>query len=230
MYFEVEINSKTILIKTSILPTNLHLYLADDHQVVAQGIASLLRQIPTIAAVQVFKDGHDLYQACLVQTPDIVFLDIEMPKWDGLETLKNLKIKFPALRCYMLSMLNEKAVIDNCIEKGASGYLSKDCTIEELAEAIGSEGELYFSKEVLKVLSGYSNKKKETLFQLSEPLTERELEILKWLCDGFSPKEIAEKIFLSPRTVETHKAKLMEKFDVNSVGKLISVAIKNKIV
>lgn len=208
----------------------LHLYLADDHQVVAQGIASLLRQIPSVAAVQVFKDGYDLYQTCLFQTPDIVFLDMEMPKWDGLETLKNLKTKFPELRCYMLSMLNEKAVIDNCMANGAAGYLSKDCTMEELAEAVNSEGELYFSKEVLKVLSGYSNKKKEALFQLSEPLTERELEILKWLCDGFSPKEIAEKIFLSPRTVETHKAKMMEKFEVNSVGKLISVAIKNKIV
>jgi two-component system response regulator DegU len=158
------------------------------------------------------------------------FLDIEMPIWDGRKTLVELKNKFPDLLCNMLSMNNEKAIIDDCISKGASGYLSKDCTLDELQEAIINSAEIYFSKEVLKHLSGYGKTKGEQQFLLIEPLTEREVEVLTFLCDGLSPKEIANKINLSPRTVETHKTAIMQKFDVNSVGKLISVAIKNKVI
>jgi len=153
-----------------------------------------------------------------------------MPIWDGRKTLVELKNKFADLRCNMLSMNNEKAIIDDCIAKGALGYLSKDCTLDELQEAIRNTTPVYFSKAVLTHLSGYQNLKPEQQLLLNEPLTEREVEILTLLCDGFSPKEIADKLFVSNRTVDTHKTNIMQKFEVNSVGKLISVAIKNKIV
>jgi DNA-binding NarL/FixJ family response regulator len=210
--------------------TKLKIYLADDHNIVAQGLASIIRQIPEVGELEVFQNGKNLFDACLVKQPDVVFLDIEMPIWDGRKTLVELKNKFPDLRCNMLSMNNEKAIIDDCISKGASGYLSKDCTLDELQEAIINSAEIYFSKEVLKHLSGYGKTKGEQQFLLIEPLTEREVEVLTFLCDGLSPKEIANKINLSPRTVETHKTAIMQKFDVNSVGKLISVAIKNKVI
>ena len=129
----------------------------------------------------------------------------------------------------MLSILNEKFIIEDCIKKGASGYLNKDCSLQELSEAIQSTaGEVYYSKEVLKILSGIH--KPTGGFTLSEPLSERESEILGLLCEGLSPKEIAGKLFLSTRTIETHKTNIMQKFDVSTVGKLISLAIKNKIV
>ena len=208
----------------------LKIYLADDHNIVAQGLASIIRQIPEVAELEVFQDGKSLFDACLVKQPDVVFLDIEMPIWDGRKTLVELKNRFPDMRCNILSMNNEKAIIDDCISKGASGYLSKDCTLDELQEAIVNTTEIYFSKEVLKHLSGYGKTKGEQQFLLTEPLTEREVEVLTFLCDGLSPKEIADKMHLSPRTVETHKTAIMQKFDVNSVGKLISVAIKNKVV
>ncbi len=212
------------------MKTKLKIYLADDHNIVAQGLASIIRQIPEVGELEVFQNGKNLFDACLVKQPDVVFLDIEMPIWDGRKTLVELKNKFPDLRCNMLSMNNEKAIIDDCISKGASGYLSKDCTLDELQEAIINSAEIYFSKEVLKHLSGYGKTKGEQQFLLIEPLTEREVEVLTFLCDGLSPKEIANKINLSPRTVETHKTAIMQKFDVNSVGKLISVAIKNKVI
>jgi two-component system, NarL family, response regulator DegU len=206
----------------------LIVYLADDHELVAQGIASLLRQLQNVSQVKVFKNGLELYNECLIQKPYIVFLDIEMPVMDGRETLAKLKGKFPEIKCFMLSMLNEKAIIQDCIDKGANGYLNKDCKVDELNEAITSV-EIYYSKEVLRELSG-TNKSKIDSYHLNEPLSEREKEVLKLFCDGLSPKEIADKIFLSPRTVETHKCNIMNKLNVNSVGKLISVALKNKLV
>jgi DNA-binding NarL/FixJ family response regulator len=141
-----------------------------------------------------------------------------------------LKEKFPALRCLMLSMNNEKSIVDDCLEKGASGYLNKDCTEVELQEAIFTKEPIYFSKEVLKTISGYHKSNATKGYQLIEPLTDRELEVLALFCEGLSPKEIADKIYLSPRTVETHKKNIMQKLDVNSIGKLISVALKNKLI
>lgn len=210
--------------------TAIKIYLADDHNIVAQGIANLLKQIPQIQTVAIYSNGSLLYNACCLQQPDTVFLDLEMPIWDGRTTLVELKKSFPTLRCIILSMLNEKSIIEDCIEKGASGYLNKDCSVLELQEAIFSTEDFYFSKDVLKIMSGFSTKKTVLPYQLTEPLTERELEILSLLCEGLSPKEIANKIFLSPRTVETHKKNIMQKVDVNSVGKLISVALKNQLI
>lgn len=209
---------------------NLTVYLADDHNIVAKGIASIILTINGIEEVRLFSNGKELFDACTQHLPDIVFLDIDMPVWDGRKTLVALKEKFPLLHCIILSMNNEKAIIDDCIEKGAGGYLNKDCTEVELQEAIFSKESVYFSKEVLRNLSGYHRKEKPVGFSLEEPLTERELQILTLLCEGLNPKEIAEKIFLSPRTVETHKKNIMQKMDVNSIGKLISVALKNNLI
>jgi two-component system response regulator DegU len=203
--------------------------LADDHSIVANGIATLLRQSPDVKQVHVFSNGHDLFQSCLNQKTDCVFLDVNMTNWDGRKTLIEIRKKIPSIRCFMLSMLNEKHIIEDCISKGASGYLNKDCTLDELKEALRSApGEIYYSNEVLKVLSGV--RKQSLEFQLTEPLSEREKEILVLLCDGLSPKEVADKIFLSVRTVETHKTNIMQKFNVSTVGKLISIAIKNNFV
>jgi DNA-binding NarL/FixJ family response regulator len=207
------------------------IYLADDHELVAQGISTLLRKIEGVEIVNIFKNGKELFNACCVQKPDLIFLDYEMPVWDGKITLENLKKDFPKLPIFMLSMLNEKSVIQACITAGAIGFLNKDCSFEELNEAFLSlqTDSVYYSSEVQNSLKGKSNKNTANL-NLKEEISEREMEVLKLLCDGLSPKEIADKIFLSPRTVETHKNNIMQKFEVNSVAKLISIAIKNRIV
>lgn len=206
------------------------IYIADDHRIVAKGIASLLLKVDSSLNVEIFSNGLELYEACERVLPQLVFLDIDMPIWDGRKTLVELKKDFPKLKCMMLSMNNEKAIIDDCICKGANGYLNKDCTEAELYEAITTKDDLYFSLDVLKKLSGYQKQANTTPFSLQDPLTERELEILSLFCEGLSPKEIADKIFLSPRTVETHKKNIMQKMDVNTIGKLISIALKNKLV
>ncbi len=213
------------------METKYTIFLADDHELVAQGLSTLLLQIQTVGKVEVFKNGKELFQACLNTKPDFIFLDYEMPVWDGKETLIQIKKNLPKIPVLMLSMLNEKSIIKECIQLGASAYLHKDSSTEELHEAIEStsRSEIYYSNEVKKALSG-AIKNQSGQITLKEEISEREMEILKLLCDGLSPKEISEKLFLSQRTVETHKTNIMHKFDVNSIAKLISIAIKNRIV
>lgn len=206
------------------------LYLADDHKLVATGIASVLREIQGVEQVHIFPNGKELLQAVKEKIPDFVFLDVEMPVMDGKKTLENLLKLYPGIPCCMLSMVDEKSIIEEFIQMGAKGFLHKDSNLDELSNAISNikKGENFFSNEILKSLSGVLKKRHSV--DLVEPLSERELEILKYICDGFSPKEIADKLFLSHRTVDTHKNNIMQKFEVNTVSKLISVALKNKVV
>ena len=210
----------------------LTIYLADDHQLVADGLSQVLKTIEGVKSVRVFENGKELYKAVMSQIPDIVLLDIEMPEWDGIHTLEQLKSNYSNIPCLMLSMLDEKSVIEECIKKGASAYLHKDSKASELKEALETvcQGNIYFSQEALKVLSGKRKSMAPDDFELLEPITERELEILGHLCDGLTSKEIGLKLFVSHRTVETHKNNLMQKFAVKTTGKLISLAIKNKII
>ena len=206
-------------------------YLADDHEIVAMGLATILLKIESIKEVKIFKNGKTLFDYCQEKCPDIVFLDYEMPVLDGVTTLVNLKNKFPNLPVLMLTMVNEKKIIEDCISKGASGYLNKNCTMTELEDAIAAcmNGNIYYSREALVTLSGVSTVSPfET--KNSAQLSAREMEVLKLLCDGLSPKEIAQQLFLSPRTTETHKKNIMEKLEVNSIAKLISVALRSKII
>lgn len=153
-----------------------------------------------------------------------------MPIWDGIKTLQEVKANFPETPCFMLSMLEEKSVIEECMALGASGYLHKDSSKEEMRNAImhGVQGKLFFSEEANKILAGKRNKSNTNSIELSEPLTERELEILEKICDGLTSEEIGEELFVSHRTVETHKKNLMEKFGVNSTGKTIT--LKNRLI
>lgn len=213
------------------MKTKHTIFLADDHELVAQGLSTLLLQLVDVGQVIPFKNGKDLYQACLNQKPDFIFLDYEMPVWDGKETLIQLKKSFPKIPVLILSMLDEKSIIQECIQLGAIGYLHKDSSITELEDALkkATEGEIFYSEEVKKALKGGS-KVSSNQFSLKDELSTREKEILKLLCDGLSPKEIAAQLFLSQRTIETHKTNIMQKFDVNSISKLISLSIKNRIV
>jgi DNA-binding NarL/FixJ family response regulator len=215
-------------LKTSNLP-NL-IYLADDHAIVAQGVAQLLQSLPTVKEVVVFNSGKLLYETALIKKPALVILDIEMPEWTGIDTLKKIKSEYD-IPCIMLSMNDEKYIIQECMKLGASGFMPKDCTVAELSEAIDVvlDGGTYLAEKITKVLATKKTVDND-IFELTSGITKREQEILENLCDGFTCKEIADKLFLSARTVETHKKSIMAKFDAHTTGKLISLAIKYKFV
>lgn len=215
----------------SSIQETLSVYIADDHRLVANGLAAILETFEQVSEVKIFGNGEELFKSCLYQKPDLIFLDIEMPHWDGFKTLEEMRQAFPSIPCIMLSMLNEKKIIERCMQSGALGYINKDCTKDELLAAIeaAQRKQYYFSKEVSNVLDR-KGKIKISEQDLHLVISERELEILRHLCDGLSPKEIAEKLFLSRRTVETHKNNIMQKFGVSTIGKLISVSIRSNIV
>jgi two-component system response regulator NreC len=210
--------------------THIKIYLADDHEIVAKSIANLLESIEGVAKVKTFANGKALFMECSSKIPSLAILDMEMPEWNGLETLRKIRelSSFPVL---MLSMNDERTLIAECMKFGANGYLNKNCSVKELQEAIETvlSGNTFLSEEIKKILVGLGNHTVSS-FELTETLTDKEYEVLKLVCDGLSSKEIGEKLFLSSRTIETHKNNLMKKFDVQSTGKLISLAIKNKVI
>jgi DNA-binding NarL/FixJ family response regulator len=210
---------------------NIEVYLADDHELVARGIANLLMSMNHIAHVKTFLNGRDLYNDCLDKLPDLIILDMEMPEWNGIETLKNLN-KHNSVPVIMLTMNDEKTIIEESIKTGAKGYLHKNCTLKELQTAVETvmQGNIFLSEESQKIIVGLKQGKTNASIELTEPLTEKELEVLKLVCEGFTSKEIGEKLFISPRTVETRKNNLMQKFNVQSTGKLVAAAIKNRFI
>ena len=205
-------------------------YLADDHEIVAKAIAGLLMSLSNIKQVSTFTNGKELYDACLVKMPDLVILDMEMPDWNGMATLKKLK-EINAAPVIMLTMNDEKRIIEETMREGAKGYLHKNCTLEELQDALKTvlAGEQFLSVETKKIMVGLK-KSSSGYAGLTEPLTEKDYEVLKLVCEGLTSKEIGEKLFLSPRTVETRKNNLMQKFNVQTTGRLIAIALKHKIV
>jgi DNA-binding NarL/FixJ family response regulator len=204
---------------------DLTIFLTDDHSLVAKGIAKLIEQIIPGVTVAIFKNGSELLQACQEKESHLIFLDYEMPLMNGIQVLTQLKSMHIQIPVVMLSMLSEKAVVDKCLAAGALGFINKDSSEEEFKSSVlaALRGEIYLSREIMQAKI---NQTTERQYHLLEPLSEREMEILKLFCDGFSPKEISDKCHLSIRTVEKHKENIMQKMEVHSVAKMISNAYK----
>jgi DNA-binding NarL/FixJ family response regulator len=213
------------------LQKQIEIYLADDHEIVAKAIGNLLTTIKVIKNVKTFANGKLLYDACLLKMPDLIILDMEMPIWNGITTLKNL-IEITSVPVIMLTMNDEKSTIEESIKIGAKGYLHKNCNQDELNDAIQTvlKGNLFLSEEIKKTMTGLKAPASNATYKLTEPITDKEYEVLKFVCEGLTSKEIGEKLFISSRTVETRKNNLMQKFNVQTTGKLIATALKHNIV
>ncbi len=208
------------------------IYIADDHEIVAKGISALVSKVLETEAVQVVKNGEELIRKVLSKRPSLVILDVEMPVKDGLETLKDLRSRGYTFPVLMLSMVEEQAIIQSAMDLGANGYLHKDCSEEELKEAFeaASRNEFYLSKEAKNAMVGVKSPKQLVGSSQTYNITKRELEVLELICEGLTSKEIGNKLFISARTVESHKENLMQKLDVNSSSKLVAKALKNQLV
>ncbi|MBK6544767.1 MAG: response regulator transcription factor [Saprospiraceae bacterium] len=208
----------------------LKLILADDHHLVRQGFKALLSEMPEIEIIGEASNGEQVLQ--LLRTgklADIILMDVEMPILGGLETTEKIMKDFFGVKVIIISMLNDKAVIESAYEKGAKGFLFKNTTLPELQEAIKSvaSGENYFSHEVANVLL---QKRPKDQSSLLSHLTDREIEILKLIAEGFSSTEIGTKLFISPRTVDTHRNNLIQKLNVNGIVGLVKFAFQNKLI
>lgn len=204
------------------------IYIADDHIMVAQGISSLLQQLG-YGNIRIFTNGEEVLKACNAKTPAWVFLDVYMPDGDGISTLKKLRNSGYQMPVVMLSMTADKKYVDTSMEQGANAYLHKSCDALEINKAIAAieNNNKYISDAVNYINTSTVKVSINSEFYLKEALTKREEEVLGKYCDGLTTEEIAQQLFLSFATVDTHKKKIMQKFGVSTLSKLVAVAIKN---
>lgn len=199
-------------------------FIVDDHYMVIEGIRSLLQNEKDVEWM-----GHATNAAsCLgflkMQQPDIIFMDVNLPDLSGTELCRQVKQLYPAVLIIGLSTFNQQPVVRNMMENGASGYVLKNATKPELMNAIAAvmAGKTYLSMEVAVSL----RKQTEELPLISR----REREVLLLIADGFTNAEIAEKLFISVPTVNTHRKSLLAKFGVNNTAGLIKLAAKHNLV
>jgi two-component system response regulator NreC len=206
--------------------------LVDDHQIIIDGMKSLLQNSDEIKVAGEANNGREALRVMEILEPDVVLMDIDMPVMNGIDTLKEIGKRFPGVKVIILSMHNEAGMIKSLMNIGAQGYLLKSCTQDELIGAIRkvAGGQPFFSPEVTLSLLKPDADNHTGFDQQIELLTDRETEILKLIAEGFSNKEIGSKLFISHRTVDTHRTNLMKKLNVSNIAGLISYAIKNGIV
>ncbi|HKA43127.1 MAG TPA: response regulator transcription factor [Burkholderiales bacterium] len=210
----------------------LRVILADDHTLVRAGLRSLVEQLNNVTVVAEAKDGHEVLTLAGTHHPDVVLMDLSMPGMNGLEAALRLKKEHPQVRIIVLSMHASEEYVLQALRAGAAGYLVKDSAPLELGLALQAvaRGETYLSPPISRqVVDSYMQR----LGQADEPLavlTGRQREILQLIAEGSSTKDIARRLNLSVKTVETHRAQLMERLDIHDVAGLVRFAVRHGLV
>ena len=198
--------------------------IADDHQMFIDGIKSLFLDHPDIEIKVAANNGIELLEKLNYEPIDILLLDSDMPKLDGIETTKKIKEIFPSIKIIILTMHNEKNIISSFVQEGVSGYILKNTSEKELIEAISQiqKGETFYSQKIAQVIMRDLGDNSANKMAISE----REIDVLKLIAEEFTTKEIAEKLFISKNTVETHRKNLIFKLGVRNVVGLVKYAIQ----
>lgn len=202
----------------------LKIWLVDDHLLFRTGFKTLLSRIDGVEVSFEASNGYEFLTKLNSEKPDIVFMDISMPKVDGVEATQKAINIYPDINIIILSMFGERDYYTRLVDLGVKGFLLKSCNFQEIEQALESvgNGDFYFSQELLNMTSTQDIKT-----TLLEELSEREKEILIKVCDGASNQEIADQLFISKRTVEKHRANLMLKTNCNNTASLVVFAVKN---
>lgn len=212
----------------------LKLLLADDHALLRLGLRKILEERPEWQVIAEAGDGRAAVRQTLALEPDVVILDIGMPLLNGIEATRQIIRRLPNIGILILSMHADEAYVTQALRAGARGYLLKDSAGTELIRAVGAvaSGKSFFSPAVAKVmLDDYvhrlANKGVDDRYDL---LSEREREILQLVAEGHSSKGVAELLSISPATVETHRAHILQKLDVHSTAELVLFAVRRRII
>jgi DNA-binding NarL/FixJ family response regulator len=206
--------------------------LVDDHQIFRTSLKSLINNENIGKVIGEANNGKEFLKILEDQAPDLVLMDIDMPLMDGAEaTLKAIE-KYPDLKILVLSMFGEENYYYKMVNAGVKGFLLKSCDIKELETAINevSNGESYFSNELLRKIINDFGKKPANPDIESNKLTNRELEVMKLICNGLTNEEIGDSLHISPKTVKGHRASLLSKTDSKNTPSLVIYAIKNKLI
>lgn len=212
----------------------IRIALVDDHSLFRKGLKVLLSSRPDFTIVADVGSGEEFLSVLMQSQPDVVFMDYAMPEMNGAETTRRALEMFPDMKVITLSMFGDNAYYSDMMSSGAKGFLLKDSEFNEVVEAVDtvSAGGTYFSTSLLESLS-HSMRSTGVVGNVSDDiaeadiLSEREVEVLVAICQGLSTQEIADKLFISKRTVDKHRANILEKSGCKNTASLVVYAIRN---
>ena len=208
--------------------------IADDHKIFRKGVILSLRPFTNIKFVLEAENGDELLSGVAAAEPDVVLMDLRMPGKDGIETTKALTKQFPNIHIIVLSMYEDERFVSHMMENGANGYLLKNAEPQEIRRAIIDvfEKGYYLNNFVNRILLKKSHAKQKVIPSLNSEITlsDKERDVLKFICMEFTAQEIAQKMEISPRTVEAIKDRLMERFGSKNTAGLVFFAVKNNLV
>ena len=204
---------------------SIRVLIADDHEISRIGVRRLLSIAPDIEIVAEASNGTQAIELARSMKPNVVLLDVMMPNVSGIEAAQRLKAEMPDVMVIMLSAYEDEKSIERALYAGADGYLSKEVSPKELVEAIRNVvvGDRVFSRSILDLLEGKAAETKDSQPHIS--LTKREEEVVGLVAKGLTSQDIAKKLFISPRTVETHRARIMDKLGVSNAAGLVRFAL-----
>ena len=208
--------------------------IAEDHTILRQGLRALLSSDPDFEVVGEAEDGRAAIRSVETLSPDLLLMDLSMPRMTGMEAITEIKKRSPDTRIVVLTVHKGEEYVLSALRAGADGYVLKDAGRDELVTAVKKvlEGKRYLSPDISdKVIEGYLEGRRSSKDQTSwDTLTQREREILKLIAEGYKNKEIAEHLFISLKTVEKHRSNLMRKLDLHNTAALTAFAMEKGII
>jgi DNA-binding NarL/FixJ family response regulator len=206
----------------------IRIFIVDDHPMVVAGLRSLLDKIENIEVAGAVSNAFDAIPFLKNNTVDVILLDINLPDISGIDLCKKINKEFSKIKILGISTFSERSYISRMIENGASGYLIKSASKEEIAEAIQTvmNGKMYISVSMEHLTRPLSLTPTDAL----PAITKREKEILSLIAEGLTNNQIAEKLFISPLTVDSHRKNLLTKLNVNNTASLIKLAVENHLI
>jgi DNA-binding NarL/FixJ family response regulator len=207
------------------------IFIVDDHDIIREGLKTILRRQPDYEVIGEAKDGEEALEKVSSLKPDILLLDITMPKKTGLEIIEQVLRKSPSTKILIISVHKANAYVLKALQSGVKGYLSKENAADDLLQALRKivSGQVYLDAQASDYLLKKVSKPQEEMAAQSL-LTDRETDVLRLVAEGKAAKEIAALLSLSPRTVENYKNNMLRKLGLHRTSDLIKYAIKNKII
>ncbi len=213
---------------------SIRLLIADDHEIFRDGLVLMLSKQPHLILEGQAEDGQELIDMVKKKPPDIVLTDIKMPRMDGIEATRYIRTWFPQVNIIALSMFDEENLIVDMLEAGAKGYLLKNADKQEILEAIENvyQSRVFYCQHTSAKLATMIVKSKFNPYRKTESIefTDREKDIVKLICLQFTAQEIADKLFLSKRTVEGYRTRILEKMNVKNTAGVVIFALKHGII